>query len=150
MRLATFAWALAICASPLHAEIKVDAVYLRVETEAPPVLSNLNPEPEDIGLAGAELAREDNASTGKFLGQEHLLTLVSVPVGGDVTAAAADALAQTDLLLVDAPADAILAIADLPEAADALIFNTAAEDATLRNEECRPNVLHTGPSMAMR
>lgn len=141
----------AICfALPTIAQIDVTAVYLRVETEAPAVLSNLDPEPEDIGLAGAQLALADNASTGKFLGQSYALTVVSVPVGGDVTAAATEALALSDLLILDAPAEAILAIADLPQAREALILNTAAPDAALRNEACRPNVLHTGPSLAMR
>lgn len=139
----------ALAASAPRAELAVDVVYLRVETEAPPVLSNLDPEPEDIGLAGAELARQDNATTGRFLGQDYALRLVSVPPGEDALAAAAAALAETDLMLLDAPAATLLAIADLPQAQGALLFNTAAPETALRDADCRANVLHSAPSRAM-
>ena len=150
MRLFYAACALCALALPLDAEIAVEVVYLRAETEAPPVLSNLDPEPEDIGLAGAEVARQDNATTGRFLGQTYELRLVSVPPGEDAVAAAAEALAGADLMLIDAPAATLLAIADLPQASDALLFNTAAPESELRDAECRANVLHSAPSLAMR
>ena len=137
-------------ATAATAEVTVDVTYLRVETEAPPVLSNLDPEPGDIGIAGAEVARDDNATTGRFLGQEYTLELVSVPVGGDALAAAAEALSRTGLMLLDAPAKTLLAIADLPGAEGALLFNTADPAPRLRDAECRANLLHSLPSASMR
>lgn len=140
----------ATVASPAAAEVAVSVHYLRAEQPAPPVLSNLDPDPEDLGIAGAEVALADNATTGRFLGQTYDLAVTSVAPDGDVLAAAEAALAETDLLLVDAPADTLLAIADLPAAAEALIFNVAAADTRLRDADCRANLLHAAPSYAMR
>ena len=150
MRLVCGLLALVLPLQPLAAEIAVEVGYLRVESEAPPTLSNLDPEPEDIGWAGAEVGLQDNATTGRFLGQTHGLTLVSVAPGEDALAAAAGLLATHDLIVLDAPAATLLAIADLPEAAGAHLFNAAAADDALRDAECRANVLHTLPSLAMR
>src|SRR3546814_10081734 len=43
----------------------------------------------------------------------------------------------------------LLAIAELPEAKDTLIFNVRAKDDALRGAGCRANVLHVIPSYAM-
>lgn len=131
-------------------EVTVAVTYLRAETEAPAVLSNLDPAPEDLGIAGAEVALADNATTGRFLGQSHTLEIVSVAPGGDAVAAAAAALAASPLLILDAPADTLLAIADLPAAEGALLLNATAPDTRLRDADCRANLLHTAPSLAMR
>lgn len=137
-------------AAPLSAEtLTVPMGWLKVEETAPPILSNLAPAPEDMGLAGARLGRDDNATTGSFMGQEYLLTETLVPEGEDALAAARTALADTPFLLIDAPADILLQIADLPEAQNAILFNTAKGDGRLRQQDCRANLLHTAPSDAM-
>ncbi|MFN6951485.1 MAG: ABC transporter substrate-binding protein, partial [Albidovulum sp.] len=124
--------------------------YLRLEEERPPVLSNLEPVPEDEGIAGVELAHKDNASTGKFLGHEYILDVVSLPPGSDPLPAAREALAAAPFLILDADADTVTAVADLPEAQGALILSVAAADERLRDADCRANVLHTGLSYSMR
>lgn len=143
---------LALClgASAAFADVSVTIHYLRQEIEQPPVLSNLDPIPQDLGLKGAELGLADNATTGRFMGQTWALEVTEVPIGGDLAEAARAALAATDLIVLDAPADAALALADLPEAAGALIFNSTAPDDRLRGADCRANLLHTLPSNAMR
>ncbi len=128
----------------------VAVAWLKVERELPPTLSNLDPEPEDLGLAGALTALKDNETTGKFLGQNWSLTEHVAYLGDDPLAAAREALASASYLIVDAPADKLLAIADLPEAEGAIIFNSGAGDVALRDGACRANVLHTLPSTAMR
>lgn len=133
-----------------RADIDVLVHYLTVETPRPPVLSNLDAVPDDLGTAGAALALTDNRTTGRFLGQTHDLTVTTVPLGDDPLAAARNALSATGLLVVDAPAATLLAIADLPEAQGALILNAGAEDTALRGPDCRANLLHTAPSLAMR
>ncbi|MEM7695362.1 MAG: ABC transporter substrate-binding protein [Pseudomonadota bacterium] len=133
-----------------RAEVAVPITYLRQEVPPPPVLSNLDPIPEDLGVAGATVGLADNLTTGGFLGHAYTLNISSVPEDGDLLEAARQALATTKLMVVDAPADALVAIADLPEAAGALLINVAAADAALRDEACRANVLHTVPSAAMR
>jgi ABC transporter substrate binding protein (PQQ-dependent alcohol dehydrogenase system) len=124
--------------------------YLQVAQPAPPTLSNLDPVPEDTGLAGARSGLQDNATTGKFLGQTYELMEGQVPEGADVLAAAREMLAATRYLVIDARAADLLAIADLPEAQGALLFNATSGDLALRDGACRANLLHSYPSDAMR
>ena len=131
-------------------KIDVPILYLRAEVDLPPVLSNLDPVPEDLGFAGAEVALKDNQTTGGFLGHNYTLNLVSVEPGGDLAAAARDALGSAAFVLVDGNAADVMTVADLPEAAGKLIFNVASGDAALRSEDCRANVLHTLPEDAAR
>lgn len=142
--------ALAGAANPARAEITVAMTYLRQEEKAPPVLSNLDPVPEDLGIAGAKVALADTETTGRFLGHRYTLRVVSVEPGGDFAGAAKTALAGSRLLLLDAPAEGILTVADLPEAKGALIFNVASGERRLRDADCRANLLHTVSEDAMR
>ncbi len=139
-----------VLSAAARAEVAVTIAYLEQQVERPPTLSNLEPVPEDLGLAGAALGVEDNATTGRFLGQSYALEVQVVPPGGDWRAAALRARAASDVLVVNAPQDALLALADMPEFADALLFNAVAQDDALRDADCRANVLHTIPSYAMR
>lgn len=148
-----FSGALALglaAAGAARADLDIPVTYLRAEQVAPPILSNLDPDPVDLGIAGARTALADTVTTGQFMGHRYALDLRSVEPGGDVLAAARAALAASPFLILDAPAATITAIADLPEAAGALIFNATAPDVALRDADCRANVLHTVASTAMR
>lgn len=142
--------ALFVACTSARSEVVIDVGYLRVDVPLPPVLSNLDPVPEDIGVAGAATALADNNTTGRFMGQKYTLTEVRVPEGEDALAAAQALLAQTAFLVIDAPSDILTTISDLPDASGALLFNTSSGDPALRNENCRANLLHTLPSDAMR
>ncbi|MCE8514323.1 ABC transporter substrate-binding protein [Ruegeria pomeroyi] len=144
------ALAMGMAALPALGEVQLRVAYLRQEVERPPVLSNLDPEPAGLGLDGARLGLEDNRTSGRFLGQTYMLDTYEVAIGGDLEAAARAALAEARMLVIDAPAEAVLRIADLAEAQGALLFNAAAEESALRDADCRANLLHTGPSLAMR
>lgn len=148
--LTTLALVAAAVAAPAAAEVPVPITYLRLETERPPVLSNLDPVPEDLGLAGAEIALADNLTTGGFLGHAYRLDVVTVPPGGDLPAAAAEALKASRLILIEADPAAILSVADLPEAQGALLFNVASGAGALRSQDCRANLLHTIPEDSAR
>ncbi len=137
-------------AAAAQAEVALHVGYLSVYEDLPPTLSNLDPEPGDIGIAGAMTGLEDNSTTGRFLGHSYTLTTAILEEGDDHLAAAAALLSETPFVIIDAPADDLLAIADLPQAADALLFNAAADDVPLRDDACRANILHTMPSVAMR
>lgn len=141
---------LGILAAETAQAVDVQIHYLKQEIVAPPTLSNLDARPETLGLDGAKLGVKENRTTGSFLGQSYRLTVTSVAPDTDIREAAAAALSKTGFLIVDAPMDALLHVADLPAARDALIFNVAAPDPELRSQECRKNVLHTLPSIAMR
>ena len=133
-------------------KLTVDMTYLAKEVESLPPLSLLDPiEIPDEGLAGARLGQEDNQTTGGFLGQDYVLSDQIIPVDGNLIEAAKAVLGRgKKLLVLDAPAEQLLAIADLPEAEDALIFNVSAQDDHLRTDDCRANLFHIIPSRAMK
>ncbi|MDK3072049.1 ABC transporter substrate-binding protein [Sedimentitalea sp. JM2-8] len=132
------------------ADLAVSVTYLQQATPRPPVLSNLDPDPENLGIAGARLGLTENETTGRFLNHAYHLDVVEVPEDGDLLSAARTALATSAFLILDMPAADAQRVADLPEAAGALLFNAAAGNMTLRDDGCRANLFHTIPSDAMR
>ncbi|MEP3845130.1 MAG: ABC transporter substrate-binding protein [Paracoccaceae bacterium] len=136
--------------SVFAAETRMIIGYLNVETPVPPTLSNLDPIPDDMGLAGARTGLQDNLTTGKFLGHLYELIESSVSIEEDVLSKAKDLLVSTPYLILDAPSDVLTSVADLPEAQGALVFNTSSGDIALRDASCRHNLLHSLPSDAMR
>src|SRR5690606_17790099 len=135
--------ALACWAPSAFAEIAIPMTYLRQEVELPPVLSNLDPIPEDRGVAGAEVALTDTKTTGSFMRHDYSLAVVSVEPGGDSLDAARKALAHSKIIFIDGSPKEILSIADLPEARDALLVNVSSGARGVRDADCRANVLHT-------
>lgn len=130
------------------AEISVAYITQKVKALAP--LSLVDPPTNDNGLLGARVGIDDNNTTGQFTKQHFVLDEAVVPEGGDVVAASRDLLAKgRKFIVADLPAAQLLAIADLPEAKDALIFNVRAKDDALRGAQCRRNLLHVIPSYAM-
>lgn len=141
----------ALCAATsAWAEMELKIGYLTVEQPAPPTLSNLDPEPEDIGLAGALTGLQDNLTTGKFLGQNYVLESAKVAEDGDALEAARNMLSYAPFLVIDAAPEVLVQIADLAEAEGAILFNAAAGELSLRSADCRANLLHSLPSDAMR
>ncbi|MGH1368007.1 MAG: ABC transporter substrate-binding protein [Maritimibacter sp.] len=123
--------------------------YLRQIVERPPVLSNLDPIPNSLGVAGAHLGLKDNQTTGAFMGQEFALEVIDVQPGEDLLAAAQQAFGHSSVVILDMPAAEILRVADMDSAQGALLINATAPATSLRDENCRANVLHTMPSRAM-
>lgn len=129
---------------------RINIGYIKQAVNKPLPLSRLDNPLDDDGLAGAKLALEDNNTSGKFLKQEFVLKEVLVPADGDAEAAAKSLVAEGILMIVlDAPAATVLKISDALRDTDALLFNVSAPDTDLRDEKCRPNVLHTLPSRDM-
>jgi ABC transporter substrate binding protein (PQQ-dependent alcohol dehydrogenase system) len=139
-----FAWTSAL-ADP--AEIKLG--YLR-RTEPKTRLSLIDIPADNNGVAGAQLALDDNNTTGKFLNQRFSLEDVRLDEDGDA-AAATLALAErgVSLVLADLDADALLKAADAGKARGVVFFNVGALDDRLREEDCRGNVIHTAPTRSM-
>jgi ABC transporter substrate binding protein (PQQ-dependent alcohol dehydrogenase system) len=113
-------------------------------------ISLLEQPTSDNGVAGAQLAIEDNNTTGKFLNQSFSLEAARLK-GSDDPVAAAIQLADrgVSLILLDLPADMLLKIADVGRARGLLLFNVGAADDQLRQEDCRPDVIHVAPSRSM-
>jgi ABC transporter substrate binding protein (PQQ-dependent alcohol dehydrogenase system) len=124
--------------------------YLKQEVKGLIPLSRLDVEREDLGIAGAEIALKDNNTTGRFTKQQFTLDVERVPVGGDAVAALKK-LVESDhhFVLVDAPADTLLRLSDSVKDEGVLLFNVRAPEVKLRQEDCRANVLHTAPDLAM-
>ncbi|HEY7663478.1 MAG TPA: ABC transporter substrate-binding protein [Xanthobacteraceae bacterium] len=139
-----FAWN---AASADPAEIKLG--YLRA-IESKSRLSLLDIPADNDGLAGAQLAINDNNTTGKFLNQRFSLEDVRLDDKGDA-AAAAVALADRGvaLVLADLPPDDLLKAADAGRPRGVVFFNVGAIDDRLREEDCRANVIHTAPTRSM-
>jgi ABC transporter substrate binding protein (PQQ-dependent alcohol dehydrogenase system) len=124
--------------------------YLKQEVERLIPLSRLNVEPEDLGIAGAEMALKDNNTTGKFTKQAFTLDVEIVPIDGDAVAALQKLVESGHkFVLVDAPAETLLRLSDSVKDQDVLLFNVRAPEVSLRQEDCRANVLHTAPDLAM-
>lgn len=130
-------------------KLDIQIGYLEIRQPLPPTLSNLDAIPDNRGAAGVELGIKDNNTTGKFLGQNYLLETTIVDEGNSGLEEAKLLLNQSGILIVNASADQLAAISSLPEAKDAIIFNVAAREQTLRGAACLPNVFHTIPSRAM-
>jgi ABC transporter substrate binding protein (PQQ-dependent alcohol dehydrogenase system) len=115
-----------------------------------PTISLLDQPTPDAGLAGATLAMEDNNTTGRLEGQAFELVDVPVRKGADLTAAV-DGLAAKGVKLVvtDLPADGVLTLADASRTHGMTIFNLAAPDDSLRQQDCRANLVHVAPSRSM-
>ena len=95
-----------------YAEVAVDIVYLERAVAPPPTLSNLDPAPADLGVAGA-VGITDNATTGQFLGHVYALAETVVAPDDDWLAAGRAAI----LSKIEKPAavkcfDEILAVSD--------------------------------------
>ena len=118
--------------------------------EAKQTISLLDLAAENNGLAGATLAAEDNNTTGKFLGQRYILSDARVGPADDPAAALAKFEADgIGLIVTDLPAESLLKLADAARGRDILIFNAGATDDSLREEDCRANVIHTAPTRSM-
>ena len=124
--------------------------YLTREPPKRARLSNLDKPIADEGVMGGRMAIAENITTGRFTGQHFMLIEQVLPGGGDSLAAFRDiAAAGFRHVVVDLPADELLAIADAPEAAGAQIYNAGAPDDALRNDGCRANLVHLLPSRGM-
>ena len=132
------------------AQLSISVGYLKVEQPRGASLSNIDPKPVDAGLAGARLGAGDNLTSGTFLGHKYKLLETRVDSRGDVQAAARVLLADVAVLIVDASLQDLVAIADLPDAQNRIVFNVAAGGSALRDDACRANLLHSGVSDLMR
>lgn len=149
-RTGTAILAVILSTAPLKADsLEVRIAYVQWTPDQGPVLSNVLPEPEDAGLKGAELAMQDNGTTGKFLGQTYTLES-AVANSEDEAITVFDQLRKSgiDLFVVNAPAQTLKTMTSMA-GADTLFFNAGSKSDELRTSECNDNLLHTMPSYAM-
>ncbi len=130
--------------------LKIPVVMLKQLRDKNPPLSLLDIAPPDEGVAGAKLAIADNNTTGKFLNQSFSLeTIENGNVDELVKSAVDKAAAGSNFIVADLEPDALLKLADALAGKPALILNVGSADDTLREENCRANVVHLSPTRTM-
>jgi len=134
---------------PAHAagaeEVRI--AWLSLPREAPRAPSVLDgPPPGDTGLAGLRLAVADDNAGGRFLGQSFRLVEVR-PEADAVERLVKDGIR---FAVADLPVADLSRLADAAKGSGLILFNAGAEDDSLREKDCRANLLHTMPSRAMQ
>jgi ABC transporter substrate binding protein (PQQ-dependent alcohol dehydrogenase system) len=102
------------------------------------------------GLAGAQLAIDDDNATGRFLNQRYIL--VETVLGeSDDPVAAMNTLADqgVSFIVTSLDADRLLKVADAGQARGEMFINASALDERLREQDCRANVIHVAPTRSM-
>jgi len=150
-------WWLALCfvgslstATASAAEItQIDAALIRAPRPRETV-SILDRPAEDDSIAGARLAVTDNNTTGRFLDQAFAVEDHLLAPGEDAGTVVAELASRgIALVLADLPASTLAAIADGARKLGVTLFNIGAPDESLREEQCRANLVHVAPSRAM-
>ena len=134
-------------ASEQQMEIKIG--YLR-QAPSRMRISLIDVPAANDGLAGAQLAIEDDNATGRFLNQRY--TLIDKLLGeNDDPVAAMQALADqgVSFIVTSLEADRLLKIADAGKARGETLINASALDERLREQDCRANVFHVAPTRSM-
>jgi ABC transporter substrate binding protein (PQQ-dependent alcohol dehydrogenase system) len=145
LTLAPFATSSPATADPL--EVKVGVLRQPHSRET---ISILDIPTTDDFVAGAQMAMQDDNTTGRFLDQSFSIVEAKLGPNDDPIASLDDMLAGgVQFVIVDLPADKLLKVADAAGAKGALIFNGGAPDDRLREEDCRANVFHTAPTRSM-
>ena len=142
--------ALALISTLAMAEPLVVKIGYLGRAERKATISLLDFPPDNDGVAGVRLALEDNNTTGKFLDQHFSLEEVRIKEGADpveIVSRLADR--GISLFIVDLAADALLKAADAGRLRGLMFFNAGATDDRLREEDCRPNVIHVAPARSM-
>jgi ABC transporter substrate binding protein (PQQ-dependent alcohol dehydrogenase system) len=124
--------------------------YLREMVERPRPSSRVDIEPKDAGVAGAEMGIEENNAGGRLLGDFYRLD-VSSGETPEETVEAAQKLFDSghNYIVVDASAETLLKLSDWGKDKPVLFFNIRATDVSLRQENCRANIMHVVPDRFM-
>ncbi|CAM5767319.1 hypothetical protein LMIY3S_02121 [Labrys miyagiensis] len=137
----------AMAAQATPVEVKLGVIAHKAPA---PALYELDPLPEDEGVAGARLAIDDDNTTGRFTGQHYSLAEAVLDHGQSPVDAARKLVdGGANFIAADLPADELLAVADAVKDRHVIVFNVSSQDDRLRGEDCRANLFHIAPSRAM-
>lgn len=129
----------------------VKIAYFTQEQTPTVALSNLDAFISNNGLSGAELAILDNNTTGEFTSQQFELKKIIVPLNGDTIQVFDQQIDDSiGLVVLNLNAEQISTIANHPKTSHKILFDSSSSDDALRNQLCKPHVLHILPSRAMR
>ena len=128
----------------------IKVAYFTQRPTPPAALSNLDPFVADKGDLGAELAVNDNNTTGQFTGQQFQLLKIIVPAEGDAVQAFNQIPADVELVVMNVNPQLWQRLTELPAAKQRLLIDAATVDDANRTAHCGQGVLHVLPSRAMR
>ncbi|MFK5949102.1 MAG: ABC transporter substrate-binding protein [Methylococcales bacterium] len=125
--------------------------YITQEKKVPAALSNLDDFIQNKGWMGANIAINDNNTTGQFTGQKFVLDSIIAPIDADVVQLFKQQVSEdTPFIITNLPVQTLKKLADLEESQNKLFFDATTISDELRNKQCKDNVLHILPSRAMR
>jgi ABC transporter substrate binding protein (PQQ-dependent alcohol dehydrogenase system) len=134
----------ALAAEPLEIGIG----YLR-HAGVRSTLSLVTQPADNDGVAGAQLAIEDDNTTGRFLNQHFTLKEVRIKDGDDVATAASSLAEHNGFIVADLPPEDLLKVADTLRDRGTVLFDVGSIDDRLREQDCRANVIHVAPTRSM-
>ena len=129
--------------------INIAIAYLRQTRDRPLPLSLLDLPPGDEGVAGAKLGVVDNNTTGRFLNQSFKLDVIEGDADTLIKEATGKLGQGATFFIADMEPEALLKLADAFKDVPALIIDVGSPDDSLREENCRANVIHTAPTRTM-
>jgi ABC transporter substrate binding protein (PQQ-dependent alcohol dehydrogenase system) len=136
---------------PQSPELKAIRIgYLRETGDQPRPASRLDVPPKDAGVAGAKMAVEENNAGGRFTGHDYSID-VSEASSAEEAVAALEKLLESghNYIVVETSADTLLKLSDWAKDKEILLLNVSATDVSLRQENCRANIVHVVPDRYM-
>jgi ABC transporter substrate binding protein (PQQ-dependent alcohol dehydrogenase system) len=135
--------------APDKPALTIAILHLKETRDKNPPLSLLDIAPADDGIAGSKLAIADNNTTGKFLNQTFKLDVAEGPIGELIKAAEAKIAEGTGFVIADVDPQSLLKLADALAGKEVLLLNVGSADDSVREENCRANVVHISPTRTM-
>ena len=134
--------------SPALTPLKIG--YLREMGDRTRPSSRLDVPPKDAGIAGAKMAIEENNAGGRFTNHDYSLDVKTV-ASPEKAVEALEKLYESghNYFVVDGSAETLLKLSDWAKDKDILLFNISATDVSLRQENCRANIMHIVPDRYM-
>ena len=129
--------------------VNIQVLYVKEDRQKELPLSLFDQPNPDDGIAGAKLGIADDNTTGRFLNQTFKMDVLEGNVDDLIKGATEKVAAGDAFIIADMEPDSLLKFADALAGKPALIFNVGNPDDRLREEDCRPNVMHTAPTRTM-
>ena len=130
--------------------VSTKLIFLSMERKTPPVLSNLDPILDDEGFYGVKLAIEDNLTTGRFVGHDYKAEFHRVLLNENLKSEFQKLLNQGNkFFIVDLNEKELKTLFETSNSEEIIIFNVRSKADSLRNENCKKNLLHVPPSYSM-
>ncbi len=130
-------------------DVTIQVLYVKEDREKELPLSLLDQPNADDGIAGAKLGIADDNTTGRFLNQTFKLDVLEGNVDDLIKGATEKVAAGDAFIIADMEPASLLKFADALKGKPAQIFNVGNPDDSLREEDCRANVMHTAPTRTM-